>query len=214
MGDTPLRSVAASKDGTAVLYATNIAAKGDSDRLQKPVKDLRRLFRDRPPRLEAKVTGPAGYSTDAVEVFNDINGTLLYATAALVFFLLILIYRSPIFWFIPLFSVGLAEITARGLGYGLAEAGVTITGQSAGVLPVLVFGAGTDYALLLVARYREELRKHEAKQEAMVLALDRAGPAIVASGITVVIALLCLVFAEVNGTSGLGPIGALGSASR
>ena len=98
-----------------------------------------RLAAERP---EAEVTGPAGFAADAVEVFNDINGTLLFATAALVLLLLIVIYRSPIFWMIPFFSVLLAEITTRGLGYLLADAGVTVTGQSGGILPVLVFGAG------------------------------------------------------------------------
>ena len=85
-----------------------------------------------------------------------------------------------------------------------------INGQSGGILPVLVFGAGTDYALLLVARYREELRRHDSRHEAMQLALRTAGPAIVFSGLTVIAALLVLVLAEVNGTAGLGPIGAMG----
>jgi RND superfamily putative drug exporter len=98
------------------------------------------------------------------------------------------------------------------MGTALAEAGVTINGQSGGILPVLVFGAGTDYALLLIARYREELRKHEDKHEAMQIALRRAGPAIFASGMTVIAGLLCLALAEVNGTAGLGPIGAMGIA--
>ncbi len=96
------------------------------------------------------------------------------------------------------------------MGYLLTEAGVTVNGQTAGILPVLVFGAGTDYALLLVARYREELRKHEDKHEAMALALRRAGPAIVASGLTVIAALLTLTLAQVNGTAGLGPVSAAG----
>ena len=87
---------------------------------------------------------------------------------------------------------------------------MTINGQSGGILPVLVFGAGTDYALLLVSRYREELRRHEDKHEAMRVALRTAGPAIVASGLTVILALLTLSLAEVNGTAGLGPIGAMG----
>ena len=119
------------------------------------------------------MTGPAGFAADAVEVFDDINGTLLYATAALVLVLLIIIYRSPIFWLIPFFAVMMAEVTSRGLGYLLAEAGVTVTGQSGGILPVLVFGAGTDYALLMVSRYREELRRHEDKHDAI---RDRAAP--------------------------------------
>jgi RND superfamily putative drug exporter len=87
---------------------------------------------------------------------------------------------------------------------------VTINGQSGGILPVLVFGAGTDYALLLVSRYREELRQHEDKHDAMRVALGSAGPAIFASGLTVIAALLTLSIAEVNGTAGLGPIGAMG----
>jgi putative drug exporter of the RND superfamily len=156
------------------------------------------------------VTGAAGFGADAIEVFGDINGQLLLAAAGIVLVLLILIYRSPIFWTIPFFTVVFAEATARGLGYLLAEAGVTINGQSGGILPVLVFGAGTDYALLLVSRYREELRRHDSKHEAMQLALRTAGPAIVFSGLTVMAALLVLVLAEVNGTAGLGPIGAMG----
>ena len=87
---------------------------------------------------------------------------------------------------------------------------MTINGQSGGILPVLVFGAGTDYALLLVSRYREELRRHEDKHDAIRVALQTAGPAILASGLTVIVALLTLSLAEVNGTAGLGPIGAMG----
>ena len=85
----------------------------------------------------------------------------------------------------------LAEVAARGFGYLLAEAGVTINGQTGGILPVLVFGAGTDYALLLVSSYREELHRHDDKHEAMRIALGTAGPAILASGLTVMAALLC-----------------------
>src|SRR4029078_1553078 len=129
-----------------------------------------------------------------------------------VFLLLLIVYRSPIFWFFPLFAVGMAELATRGGGDGLTEIGVPVNGHSAGILPVLVFGAGTDYALLLVARYREELRLHEDKHEAMGQARRRAGPAIVASGLTVIAALLCLTIAQVEGTAGLGPIGATGIA--
>jgi len=97
---------------------------------------------------------------------------------------------------------------AQGVVYLLAKAGLTASGQSAGILAVLVFGAGTDYALLLIARDREELRRHEDKHEAMTLAMHRAGPAVLASGATVTIGLLCLLVAELNSTSGLGPVGA------
>ncbi len=176
------------------------------------MNDIRDRVADVPAGLEVKVTGGAGYSADAIEVFGDIDSTLLLLTALIVFILLVLIYRSPIFWIIPLLCVGFAEITVRAIGYGLAEAGVVINGQTAGILLVLVFGVGTDYALLLVSRYREELRRHQDRHEAMALALRRAGPAILASGATNICALLVLSIAEVNGTAGLGPIAAIGVA--
>jgi RND superfamily putative drug exporter len=197
---------------TALLVLPLADPHGKGERITKPVDDLRHRVGKGAGGLQVRVTGPAGFSADAIKVFGKINGTLLLATAALVFVLLILIYRSPVFWLVPLVSVAVAEVSSRAIGYGLAQAGVTINGQSSGVLLVLVFGAGTDYALLLVARYREELRRHEDKHEALALALQRAGPAIVASGLTVIAALLCLSFAEVNGTAGLGPIGAIGVA--
>jgi putative drug exporter of the RND superfamily len=204
-----------SEDGSAALLVTPITVEDGTneagERLVDSVDEFTAALEEGLPEgLEAKVTGPAGFAADAIDVFDQIDGTLLYATALLVLILLIVIYRSPIFWIIPLFSVILAEVTARGMGYLLAEAGVTLTGQSGGILPVLVFGAGTDYALLLVSRYREELRTHEDKHDAVKIAMRKAGPAIVASGATVIAALLTLSLAEVTGTSGLGPIGALG----
>ena len=202
--------VVPSRDGKAALISVPVRAGGDSDVLQNRVKDIRAAAGDSARGLDVKVTGPAGFSNDAIKVFGSIDTTLLAATAGLVFVLLVLIYRSPIFWFFPLFSVAMAESASRGLGYLLAKAGLTINGQSAGILVVLVFGAGTDYALLLVARYREELRRHEDKHEAMRVALGRAGPAIVASASTVILALLCLSIAELNATAGLGPVGAIG----
>jgi putative drug exporter of the RND superfamily len=202
-----------SPDRTTALLIVNLNPRGEETLLKSSVGQVEsRVAPLRSRGLTVKVSGPAGFSRDAVNVFASINGTLLLATAGLVFVLLIIIYRSPIFWFIPLFSVLMAEAFSRFCGWAIAEAGVTVNGQSAGVLPVLVFGAGTDYALLLVARYREELRRHESPVQAMRQALRRAGPAVVASGSTVIVALLCLSLAEVNGTSGLGPIGAVGVA--
>ena len=199
-----------SENGEAALFTLPIRATGDSDRFESGMDSIRERVSGEQGGLSVKVTGAAGYGADAVKVFGNINGTLLATTALIVLILLIVIYRSPIFWAIPFFTVLLAESTARGLGYLIAEAGVTINGQSGGILPVLVFGAGTDYALLLVSRYREELRRHEDKHEAMRVALRTAGPAILASGLTVILALLTLSLAEVNGTAGLGPIGAMG----
>src|SRR3954452_4776113 len=199
-----------SPDGRAALFALPIRATGDSKRFETGMDDIRGRVSGEKGGLTVKVTGAAGYGADAVKVFGNINGTLLGVTALIVLILLVIIYRSPIFWAIPFFTVLLAESAARGFGYLLAEAGVTINGQSGGILPVLVFGAGTDYALLLVSRYREELRRHEDKHQAMATALGTAGPAIPASGLTVVAAQLTLSIAEVNGTAGLGPIGAMG----
>ncbi|MDP9189211.1 MAG: MMPL family transporter [Actinomycetota bacterium] len=205
-----------SEDGSTALLITPITVEDGTneagDLLVDATDDIKGDIEDLPDGLDAKVTGAAGFAADAIDVFDAINGTLLYATALLVLILLIIIYRSPIFWLIPFFAVILAELTSRGMGYLLAEAGVTVTGQSGGILPVLVFGAGTDYALLLVSRYREELRRHEDKHDAVRIAMRKAGPAIVASGTTVVAALLTLSLAEVTGTSGLGPIGAMGVA--
>jgi RND superfamily putative drug exporter len=200
-----------SRDGNAAVAAIPIVAEGDSDVLVDAVDTIRStLEATLPPTVETKVTGPAGFSADASAAFEGINSTLLFATVALVFVLLVLIYRSPIFWVLPLFAVVLAEGVVRGFGYGLTQAGVVINGQTGGILLVLVFGAGTDYALLLTARYREELLRREDKHEAMQVALVRAGPAMLASAGTVVAALLCLTLASVNSTAGLGPVGALG----
>ena len=208
----PLSEPVPSEDGTSALMSAVITGDGEGDTLIDPVDQLRAEASDPGGGLQAKVTGPAGYAADAIKVFESINGTLFAAAFSLVLILLILIYRSPIFFLIPLLAVVFAELTVRGFGYGLSELGVTINGQSSSILSVLVLGAGTDYALLLVSRYREELRKHEDKHEALALALRTAGPAIFASGLTVIAALLSLSIAEVNATSGMGPIGAMGIA--
>jgi len=202
-----------SEDGIAALLSVPIVAGGDEEILINAVESIREIAgEDLPAGLTEKVTGPAGFSADASAAFEGINSTLLFTTAILVLVLLVLIYRSPIFWIIPLFAVLLAEFVVRGIGYLLASAGLVINGQVGGILLVLVFGAGTDYALLLTARYREELRLVEDRHEAMRIAVRQAGPAIIASAGTVVAALLCLSFASVNSTAGLGPVGAMGVA--
>jgi RND superfamily putative drug exporter len=201
-----------SHDGQAALLDLYLRLHGSTTLLDSDVQLIRSVVRRAPVGLETKVTGPGGVSYDASQVFKSINGKLLLVTVLLVFVLLILIYRSPVFWAIPLLSVGLAEAIAEGTGYVLTQIGVTINSQSAGILTVLVFGTGTDYALLLVARYREELRHHAHPADAMRIALRRAGPVIFASASTVILALLCVLAAEVNSTRGLGPISAIGVA--
>jgi RND superfamily putative drug exporter len=211
-GYQPFVGPTASPDGKAAIVTAYINAEGEGERIVDPVKFWRDEISDPGGGLEVKITGGAGFSTDAIEVFEGINGTLLLAALSLVIFLLILIYRSPMFFLIPLAAVLFAETLSRSIGYGVSELGVTINGQSSSIMSVLVLGAGTDYALLLVARYREELHRTVDKHEAMRTALASAGPAIFASAATVIAALLCLTVAKVNGTSGLGPIAAIGIA--
>jgi putative drug exporter of the RND superfamily len=157
------------------------------------------------------IGGPAASAADEVKIFKGIDTTLLYATLGVVIVLLLLTYRSPVLWLLPIISAGVALTVAQAVIYLLTQhANLTVNGQSEGILVVLVIGASTDYALLLIARYREELRRHADRHEAMAVALRRAGPAIIASGLTVVAGMLCLLAAESNDISGLGPVAAIG----
>ncbi len=163
--------------------------------------------------LTTHITGPLGNAADNNAVFKGIDTTLLYSALAVVIVILLITYRSPALWLLPVISSGVALITAEAVIYLLARhAGLTVNAQSAGILYVLVFGASTDYALLIVARYREELRRHERRGAAMTEALRRAGPAIIASASTVVIAMLTMLAAELNSTKDLGPVLAIGVA--
>ncbi len=165
------------------------------------------------PGLQVYVTGPAASAADSVKIFKGIDSTLLYATLGVVIVLLLLTYRSPILWLLPILSAGVSLIVAEAVIYELVvHEGLVVNGQTAGILVVLVLGASTDYALLLVARYREELRRHEDRHEAMAVALRRAGPAIFASGLTVIAGMLCLLVADSADISGLGPVAAIGIA--
>jgi RND superfamily putative drug exporter len=161
--------------------------------------------------LTVHIAGPLGYAADSGKAFKGIDGVLLFSALAVVIVLLLITYRSPSLWLLPVISAGVALVSAQALIYLLAaHAGLTVNAQSAGILDVLVFGAGTDYALLLTARYREELRRHEDRHVAMRVAIRRAGPAIVASAGTVILSLLALSLAELNSTKGLGPVLAIG----
>jgi putative drug exporter of the RND superfamily len=162
------------------------------------------------PGLAVHITGPAASAADEVKIFKGIDSTLLFATLAVVIALLLLTYRSPVLWLLPIASAGVALTVAEAVIYLLTQHGLTVNGQSAGILVVLVLGAGTDYALLLIARYREELRRHEDRHEAMAVALRRAGPAIIASAATVIAGMVCLLAADSADISGLGPVAAIG----
>ncbi|MGO4341448.1 MMPL family transporter [Pedococcus sp. 2YAF34] len=202
------------RDGKALEVIIPVdAGDGGWDTLGATVDDLRSIAKERPAGLSMQVTGPVGYAADSSGAFSGIDGKLLYSAMTVVIVILLLTYRSPLLWLIPVVSAGTALFVAQAVIYFLAKDDtLTVNAQSSGILTVIVFGAGTDYALLLVARYREELRRHEDRHEAMAFALHRAGPAILASGATVIAGMLCLLVATMNSTKGLGPVAAIGVA--
>jgi RND superfamily putative drug exporter len=199
-----------SDDGTALMYGLPLDREWVADEAEAiSTADARDLLADRPDGLNAYVTGPTALGADMDEVFDSVDAKLMLATALVVAVLLILTYRSPLLWLVPLTAVGVAAIVSMGAVYALAQIfDFTITSMSSALMIVLVFGVGTDYALLLVARYREELHHYERPIDAMLAALRGVGPAILSSAGTVVAGLLCLLVADLNSTSGLGPVGA------
>ena len=163
--------------------------------------------------FDSYVTGAGGLIGDLFGAFGDLDSTLLLTTLGVVAFILIIVYRSPILWFLPLLSAVFALSTAGGIIYLLAKNDVIdVNGQSQGILSVLVLGAGTDYALLLISRYREELHHHSTPVAAMRAAYRGTFEPIVASGATVALGLLVLLLSDLSGNRGLGPIGAIGVA--
>jgi RND superfamily putative drug exporter len=185
----------------------------DNDKIPQWGKDLRAAVNSgTADGLDVFVTGGLGYNADFEEVFGDIDSKVLGVTVVLVLVLLGLIYRSPLIALIPLVVVFVAFNIAEGLVYLYADSGGTVSDNGATILVVLMFGVGTDYCLLLVSRYREELRRFEDKHEAMEHALRRAGPAILASGLTVSLTMLVLLLAHVGSTHSLGPVSAIGVA--
>ena len=183
---------------------------------QEPVKAAIDALRERastsPAGLAAEVTGPAAVNTDLNSAFESQDGLLLAVTGLLVLTLLIVIYRSPAIAVVPLVVVAMAYAVTAGIVYLLAKQGLKVSSTSTSLLLVLMFGAGTDYCLLLVARYSEDLRDTADHRVALSRAVIRAGPAIVASGFTVIAALLALLVADVGSTRTLGPVTALGVA--
>jgi len=161
--------------------------------------------------VQSYVTGPGGLLGDLFGAFGTIDSTLLLTTLAVVAVILIVVYRSPILWIIPLLSALFALTMAGGIVYLLAKSDIIdVDGQSQGILSVLVIGAATDYALLLIARYREELHVHENRFDAMRATYKGVWEPILASGSTVSIALLILLMSQLTNTAGLGPVGAIG----
>jgi putative drug exporter of the RND superfamily len=188
-----------------------VALPDDNDKLAQWGKDLRTAVRSgTSDGLSVYVTGSLGFNADFEEVFGNIDVKILGVTVLLVLVLLGLIYRSPLIALIPLVVVGFAYSIAQGFVYLYAKSGGTVSDNGATILVVLMFGVGTDYCLLLVSRYREELHRYQDKHEAMARALQRAGPAILASGMTVALTMLVLLLATVGSTHSLGPVSAIG----
>jgi RND superfamily putative drug exporter len=196
------------KDGTALLFTVPLS--GDEETVSRALEDVRATVGDPPRGLEVKVTGPAAIAHDLDAVFETIDGTLLIAVLIVVIVLLLAIYRSPALWLAPIVAAGGAAMLANAVVSALASAGLTVNSQANGILLVLVFGVATDYALLLIARYREELHRHPDVAGAMAAALRGAGPTMLASAGTVATGLLCLLAADLNNTRALAVTGAVG----
>ncbi|MBU3750226.1 MAG: MMPL family transporter [Mycobacterium sp.] len=207
----PPIGIVPSADGQAALGPVPIRPDLTGFALSDQVKALRAAARDGlPGALRANVTGGPAFGADIANSFSGANFLLLGATAGVVAVLLIVTYRSPVLWLVPLLVIAFADRVAAMLGASIAEAvGVGGDGSTSGTTSVLVFGAGTNYALLLISRYREELRRPQppggaTHRQALHTAVRFAGPAIVASNATVVLALLTLLFADSPSTRALG----------
>ena len=164
--------------------------------------------------ITTHVTGPAGLFADLFEAFGSIDTRLLQTTLIVVAIILIIVYRSPVLWILPLFTAGSALGIATMIVYYLArEDIIDLNGQTQGILEFLFLGASPDYAVLLIARYREELHHHESRFESMKIALRGVVEPIIASGSTVIAGLLVLLLSDLSSNRGLGPVGSIGIAS-
>ena len=195
-----------SEDRRAAVAAAPLDANLSGFALNDAVKSVRQAAnRCLPPDLRVEVTGGPAFGADIANSFSGANFTLLAVTASVVALLLIVTYRSPVLWLVPLAVIGFADRVAAAVGSAVAEAvRMQPDGSTAGITSVLVFGAGTNYALLLISRYREELGRTDNHRAALGVAVRQAGPAILASNATVVLALLTLVFASSPSTRSLG----------
>ena len=206
-----------SEDGKALLINISVNSDRGAERIEdgefafaeiiNTIRDYAVSF----DTLQINVTGPGGFLADLIKVFGAIDGALLLATAVVVAIILIFVYRSPVLWLIPLISAGFALAVASGIVYVLADNDVLVlNGQSQGILTVLVFGAGTDYSLLLVSRYREELHKYSVHTDAIRAAIKGVRAPIIASSATTSIGLMCLLLSELNSNKSTGPVSAVG----
>ncbi|MGY1805086.1 MMPL family transporter [Blastococcus sp. SYSU D00922] len=196
-----------SQDGEAVQAFLPLAP-DIGDEIVPVVEDIRAAIEV--DGLDSFVTGPGGIFADFSDGFAGIDGLLLLAAFGVVLVILVVVYRSPILPFLVIGTAGLALTAANAIAYLLADADViTVNGQSQGISAILVVGAATDYGLLLVARFREELRRERSKYTAMRIALRRSWEPITASAATVVLGVLCLLLSDLSSNRGLGPVAAI-----
>ncbi|WP_250003501.1 MMPL family transporter [Actinoplanes sp. M2I2] len=207
---TPI--VAPGKD--AAIVSRPYPAGYSAEQIVDAVGQLRTQVRaETPPGITAQVTGGAGFTADLADSFSGANTRLLLVTVVVVALLLLVTYRSPILWLVPLAVVGLADRLSGSVVAILSRhTDLAIDASTNGIITVLVFGAGTNYALLIISRYREELHTYEDRFEAMRRALKGAGPAVLASSGTVVLSLLTLLLASLGRNLALGVAGAAGIA--
>jgi RND superfamily putative drug exporter len=200
-----------SSDRTAAIVVVPVDANNGPDAAEL-VTELRDTVKaDLPDGLTAQVTGPAAVQADLAGVFEGANTRLLITTASIVAILLVLTYRSPILWLIPLTVIGVADRVAMvAATHALSALDVAGDESTTGILSVLVFGAGTDYALLLISRYRDELRRHADRRKAMSVAVSRTAEAVLSSASTVVLGVLTLLLSAFPTTRGLGLASAIG----
>jgi len=217
----PPAAAVPSRDGKALLVPVQLDAKkaaeviGTSSPLFEGAAALKASAASilKPTGLNVYVAGPGGVLADFVTAFAGIDGILLIVALSVVFLILLVVYRSPILPIAVLMTAIFGLAAAATVIFPLAKNDIIdLNGQSQGILSILVVGAATDYSLLLVSRYREELHQHPSKWAAMAVAWKAAVEPIVASAATVILGLLCLLLSQLGSTRGLGPIGALGIA--
>lgn len=202
---------AVSDDGRVALLVVPLEAEEDVDARAERADELRATVTDAVDDARVYLTGAEGFEVDVAAVFDGADVRLLLVTVVVVAVLLLITYRSPWLWLVPLAVIGLADALAGIVARRVAGAvGYELDASVTGILSVLVFGAGTNYALLLIARYRDELRHADDRRDAMAAALRGAGPAVIASGSTVALSLLTLLVAELSGNRALGLACAIG----
>ncbi|MGA5224045.1 MMPL family transporter [Streptomyces koyangensis] len=202
-----------SEDRDTQLVIVPMKGSASDESFQDAVGEVRALAADRAGSAEVAVTGPAGIATDTVKVFSSGDKVMLLATILLVLFILLAIYRSPLMALVPLLAVGVAMRVAETTGAYLADAGlITVSSQTASIMTVLLFGVGTDYALIITARYREALLDEPDRPHAMQVAVRRTAESVLASASTIVLAMFALLAAVSPALRGFGPYLALGVA--